>query len=1059
MDCGDALKHHCNMKEDVTLIPVSVSKPPFKIFAKISRATERSDQFQFVYVNGRLVRNKDIYKLVKENLSKSFYLRNIGKEIKPANDMPKETFHPIFIIQIQCPYVEYEISSDPKKQKVEFQKWKIVIRCLEELVEKFLSTEFNLNNFVESEPEKFNDPGSQLVVQTNEHPIQSNVMYGVSVNRKYKDSTVPTKTVISVDISNHLNDISDGLENKVTNNKTIEAILSSAQVVLANQKTDQSYALISQKSNNRVSRSTSDYVFTSDLENPFPFKMPNKVPYKQKRKYLSEHITTESETDYTPMKQKAMWDSTISLKQEKQNNSILPIVSYEYFKNSVESINNSRDNVYDCLDINLYKTPKQAVQIDLYRSIKEDPKNNCLRVIQDKTIKYLNQSYMGCSETIQSSISFQQEKFANISKEGNISRGSVSFTKHSHHCCRRTNTCLINSVNNKNQNTGVKLKLIERKSQRYTQSQSNLGTNKERYHLKQNWNIFSPTSKCKIPGKSLNPSNLTTKVEKTVDYKTKRKHQLDNLIHTNFITSKAELYNLNRTSNQALYYKHNHKLKNYQLDDCTIKKNTYSKKICTNVFENKIVKKNKLSMLSHKKVVPKTRSKNIDSANNQFMPEALELKNKELFFKHQMSNSQKFLVDNKITPINTFATKNYNKPKSKCVMFLSKETPNFKWNNKTRPGQSYFVPKYTNNGIPSKQTEPHSNRLDFSLLNNKVISWSATQGYKKQWHTNIPEKLNLVAITTPPGIYKDIYFLENNNSCERIHSTSNYETFQPIHIANNQYFVESSKEKAVVIDLVDCTNRDPSDDFNNPQSVFSKYPYKINNTSDVKIKCQSLSQKSNITDNVPIIHNKDRLSQKEEIRSKSQNNIDKQISKTNDLDLPNSLNYCGEFGSGQEHSLCSGTRVGLQENNKNFADTISPCKESYDYFQLNENNSAPTELNKWNKETIPGGKTVYINPMTGMSSYKTPNKENENEYALHKRHWFMPKGTSPILSLNKVGDVNLTDLTKSEKNFIENIVMANCTTDLNTIKWRCSTDTTQGTFEYIYVLSFLKAVV
>lgn len=1025
------------MREDVALIPVSVSKPPFKIFANISRATERSDQFQFVYVNGRLVRNKDIYKLLKKNLSKSFYLRNIGKEIKPTNDMPKETLHPIFLIQIQCPYVEYEISSDPKKQQVEFQKWKIVMRCLEDLVEKFVSTEFNLNNVVVSEPDKH--PGSieKLVVQANEHPIQSNVIYGVSVNRKYNDLTLPTNTIISVNISKHSSVISDGLENNVTDNKTIyDAILSSAQVILANQKTDQSYGLTSLKSNNRFSRSTSDCVFTSDLENPFPFKMPNKVPIKQKRKYLSEHITTESETDYTPVKQKPTWDSTVSLKQGKQNNSILPIVSYEYFKNAVENINITRDNVFDYLDRNLYKTPKQAVQIDLYRSIKKDSKNNCLRIIQDKTIKYLGnqgKSYMDCSETI-----FQQEKFANISKGRNISRESICFTKQNspHRCCRKPNTCLIKSVSNENQNKAVKLKFLERKSQRF----SNFGTTTERYNLRQNWKIFSPTSKCKIPTKSLNPLNLTTKVQKIVECKTERKPQQSNFVRTCFTTSKAEFLNLNRTSNQALHCNHTHKLKNYQLDSGS-KKGIYSTKYDTNIIENKVVGKHKLSMVSYKKEVPKTRSKNNNPANNAFLPEALELTNKD---------SQQFLVDTKISPINLFVTKKNVKPKSEFFMFSNKKPPNFKWNHKTRPGHCYFIPEYTNDGIPSKQTTLYTNRHDFSLHNNQIFSWSATQGYKKQLSSNSHEKLNLFDITTPPEVYKDQHLLENNNSCKIIVSPSNYEVFcerkfQPINMAKKQYFDESLKEKAVDIDVADVKNNHLSDDFNSPQSVFRKYPYKINNTPDVEIKRQSfitLSQKSNLTENVQIIHNKDLFPQKEEITSKFQ------ISKTNDLDIPNNSNYIGEFRPGQENNLGLATKASFLEHkdNKNFTDSICPCKESYHYFQTNEKNSAPTELNNWNKETIPGGKTVYINPMTGMSSYTTPNKENEHEYALHKRHWFMPKGTSPILSFNEIGDVNLIDLTKSEKNVIENIVMANCTTDLNTIKWRCSTDTTQGTF-------------
>lgn len=1050
------------MREDVALIPVSVSKPPFKIFANISRATERSDQFQFVYVNGRLVRNKDIYKLIKKYLSKSFYLRNIGKEIKLTNDMPKETFHPIFLIQIQCPYVEYEISSDPKKQQVEFQNWKIVMRCLEELVDKFVSTEFNLNSFVESEPEKYKDPVSieKLVVQTNEHPIQSNVMYGVSVKRNYNDLTVPTNTIISVNKSKHLSAISDRLESNVSDNKDIDAILGSAQVVLADQKTDQSYGLASPKSNNRFSRSISDCVFTSDRANPFPFKMPNKVPFKQKRKYLSEHITTESETDYTPVKQKPTWDSTVSLKQNKQTNSILPIISYEYFKNAVENINITRDNVFDYLDTNLYKTPKQAVQIDLYRSIKEDSKNNCLRIIQDKTIKYLNQgkSYMDHSETIQSSISFQKENFANISKERNISRESACFTKQNipHHCCRNPNTCLIRSVSKKNPNKAVKLKLLERKSQRF----SNLGTTKERYHLRQNWNIFSPTSKFKIPTKSLNPLNLTTKVQKAVECKTERKHQQGNLIHTSFITSKAESYNLNRTSNQALHCNHTLKLKNYHLYNGS-KEGICSTKNHTNCIKNKINEKHKLSMPSYKKVVPKTHSKN-NSVNNALFPEALELKSKELFYKHQVSNSQKFLVDTKITPINIFATKKYNKPESKYVMFSNKKAPNFKWNNKTRPtSHSYFIPEYTNDGIFSKQTTLYTNRHDFSSLNNQVFSWSPTQGYKKQLSSNSPEKLNLVAITTPPEVYKDKHFLENNNSCGSIVSPSNYEIFfkkqfQPITVANNQYFDESSIEKAVVSDPAESTNKHPSDDFSNtPQRVFSKYPNKINNTPDVKIKRQSfitLSQKSNITENVPIIHIKDRLPQKEEITRKLQNNIGEQISRTTDLDQPNNSNYCGEFGPGHENNLCFNTKASflLHDDNQNFTNSISTCKESYDHFQIKEKNSAQTELNNWNKETIPGGKAVYINPMTGMSSYTTPNKENELEYALHKRHWFMPKGTSPIFSFIEISDVNLTELPKSEKNVIEKIVMANCTTDLNTIKWRCSTDTTtQGTFVMI----------
>lgn len=94
----------------------------------------------------------------------------------------------------------------------------------------------------------------------------------------------------------------------------------------------------------------------------------------------------------------------------------------------------------------------------------------------------------------------------------------------------------------------------------------------------------------------------------------------------------------------------------------------------------------------------------------------------------------------------------------------------------------------------------------------------------------------------------------------------------------------------------------------------------------------------------------------------------------------------------------------------------------------------------WNEVNTPHGQTIFINSISGMSSFKKPGIQNNETMPvkLQSRHWFMPKGISPLITMTVSGGENIAELTSSEKDIMETIIQPICSVDLATVKWKTS---------------------
>ncbi|XP_068110615.1 DNA mismatch repair protein Mlh3 isoform X2 [Hyperolius riggenbachi] len=112
---------------------------------------------QFLYVNSRLVLKTRLHKLIDFMLKKESVIcrQKAGRtSSSPGTHRPGSELHGIFVLDIQCPFHEYDICLQPDKTLIEFQDWNAVVRCVELALRNFLKKE---NLFLEPSKEDVNE--------------------------------------------------------------------------------------------------------------------------------------------------------------------------------------------------------------------------------------------------------------------------------------------------------------------------------------------------------------------------------------------------------------------------------------------------------------------------------------------------------------------------------------------------------------------------------------------------------------------------------------------------------------------------------------------------------------------------------------------------------------------------------------------------------------------------------------------------------------------------------------------------------------------------------------
>ncbi|KAG8232649.1 hypothetical protein J437_LFUL012609, partial [Ladona fulva] len=151
--------------EEITgnLYPVGpLNSGNHKLYGFISKSSHHNKKLQFIFVNGKLVKRTKVHKLINMIMRKSDVLRGSG----PWQELPlpervrdflwvsptkKRDRYCVFLINIDCPLMEYDITLDPEKTLIEFRDWDSLLEGTEKLVKDFLKRH-NLA-YVTSDPE------------------------------------------------------------------------------------------------------------------------------------------------------------------------------------------------------------------------------------------------------------------------------------------------------------------------------------------------------------------------------------------------------------------------------------------------------------------------------------------------------------------------------------------------------------------------------------------------------------------------------------------------------------------------------------------------------------------------------------------------------------------------------------------------------------------------------------------------------------------------------------------------------------------------------------------
>ena len=139
------------------LVAVSSTLGQFKLSGYISTETHHQKNLQFMYVNKRLILKSKLHKLANSMLGNSFLLKTnttsrdipISKEISTGRWLAfspprKRNKYAVYLLNVECPYHEYDVCFDPKKTLIEFSNWDNVLQCMELAIHTFLEKEYHI---------------------------------------------------------------------------------------------------------------------------------------------------------------------------------------------------------------------------------------------------------------------------------------------------------------------------------------------------------------------------------------------------------------------------------------------------------------------------------------------------------------------------------------------------------------------------------------------------------------------------------------------------------------------------------------------------------------------------------------------------------------------------------------------------------------------------------------------------------------------------------------------------------------------------------------------------
>ncbi|CAL9686597.1 unnamed protein product [Knipowitschia caucasica] len=180
---------------------INYTSGQFEVTGYIGKEVHYNNSLQFLYVNKRLLQKTRIHKLLNALLRRltSMNLKTDSPE-SHLNRSPKfkrsQDLYGVFIVDIKCPYTEYDVCLEPAKSLIEFKDWNDLVNCIEESVKDFLKREnlevvFSLDDLESESPQKDivdqyqDNTNAETVVSISNVPKIETVLSSESVYRSH----------------------------------------------------------------------------------------------------------------------------------------------------------------------------------------------------------------------------------------------------------------------------------------------------------------------------------------------------------------------------------------------------------------------------------------------------------------------------------------------------------------------------------------------------------------------------------------------------------------------------------------------------------------------------------------------------------------------------------------------------------------------------------------------------------------------------------------------------------------------------------------------------------
>lgn len=157
------------------LMDFRIAKGKIKVSGFIYKGKSNNRNLQFVYLNKRPIVSQKIQDLMNSLLMKSLIFQSNEK-----------SQHPMYIMNVSCPYSEIDLALSPSKKTIEFKHWDVILKCIEKATTKLL------------EQENLIDPCAKLPKDDEQEVVSVRSNYGISqMKDAVKSAPVKRKIVKS----------------------------------------------------------------------------------------------------------------------------------------------------------------------------------------------------------------------------------------------------------------------------------------------------------------------------------------------------------------------------------------------------------------------------------------------------------------------------------------------------------------------------------------------------------------------------------------------------------------------------------------------------------------------------------------------------------------------------------------------------------------------------------------------------------------------------------------------------------------------------------------------